>query len=358
MSIIYTMPAWWQNILQIIHNIMPVIYTILIFGTIIFIHELGHFIVAKLCKVTIHEFSLGMGPTLLKKQGKVTKYSLRLLPIGGYVAMAGEDGETDDPNSLKKKPKWQRVLILLAGATMNLILGFIILLCIYSSHPVYNSTIVAQFAPNATTEATGLQVGDEIVKMNKTTIVSDQDIILEIYRDSDSKIDMKVIRDGEKISLPGVQFDTSGQGAEKKMNLDFSVQGVERSVFSAIDYTFRNSFSLARNSVTSIGDLFTGTVKFDELSGPVGVGEVVHQASGMGFESVMRLVALITISIGMFNLLPFPALDGGQIAIIIIELIIRRPINPKVEAAINGVGLIFLLGLMIVITFKDIINLF
>lgn len=337
---------------------MSIIYTILIFGLIIFIHELGHFIVAKLSGVTIHEFSLGMGPAIYKYKGPKVTYSLRLLPIGGYVAMEGEDAESDDENAFSKKPIWKRMLVVVAGAFMNLLLGFGIMVGIYSSQPVYNSSTVANFMDNATTQASGLRVGDKIVEMNKTNILVDRDIIFEILRDPDGVVDMKVVRDGKKINLPDVKFDITGEGNNKKLNIDFKVLGVERTFLSAIEYSFKNTVSLARNSWASIADLLTGKLGINDLSGPVGVGKVVNQASGQGLMSMLQLIAFITISIGMFNLLPFPALDGGRFVFLIIEVIRKKPINPKIEGYVNGVGLVLLLGLMLIVTLKDIIKLF
>lgn len=337
---------------------MSIIYTILIFGIIILIHELGHFIVAKLCGVTIHEFSLGMGPAIYKYKGPKVTYSFRLLPIGGYVAMEGEDQESDDENAFNKKPIWNRMLIVVAGAFMNLLLGFSIMLGIFASQPYYNSSTVAKFMDNATTQASGLQVGDKIVKMNKTKILTDRDIIFELIRDDDGIIDMTVIRNGKKVNLQDVKFNVTGEGTNKRINIDFNVLGVKRTFISAIDNSFKNTVSLARNSWASIGDLLSGKLGINDLSGPVGVGQVVDQASGKGFMSMLELVSFITISIGMFNLLPFPALDGGRFVFLIIESIIRKPINRKIEGYVNGVGLVLLLGLMVVVTFKDIIKLF
>ncbi|MEG0895691.1 MAG: M50 family metallopeptidase [Oscillospiraceae bacterium] len=334
---------------------MGILYTILIFGVIITIHEFGHFIVAKLCKMKILEFSIGFGPKIYKSKGVFT---LRLLPIGGYVALEGEDEDSQDENSFSKKPVWQRMLVIVAGATMNLILGFIIMLGIYSSQPVYNSSTVAEFTQNATTQATGLMVGDKIVKVNKTTILNDRDIVFELFREDDGIVDMKVVRDGKKIDLKGVKFDVSGEGENRTINFDFKVVGVKRNVFTALDYTVKNTVSLARNSWVSIADLFTGTVKFSDLSGPVGVGKVVNQAQKVGIESVLMIAAFISISIGMFNLLPFPALDGGKLVLLVIELITKKAIPKKVEAIINAVGLLLLLGLMVAVTFKDIFFLF
>lgn len=337
---------------------MSIIYTILIFGVIILIHELGHFLVARLSGITIQEFSIGMGPAIFKRKGKQTLYSIRLLPIGGYVAMAGEDEASDDENAFCNKPIWKRMLVILAGAFMNLILGFGIMFGIYAMEPAYNTTTVAQFLENATTQESGLQVGDKIVKMNKSTILTDQDIIFEIVRDDDGLIDMQVIRDGKKVMLSQVNFDVTGEGAERQFTIDFKVLGQKRTIFSTTEYTFKKTISLAKNAWASVGDLITGKIGFNELSGPVGVGQAVEEAKNYGVQNVLMLAAFITISIGMFNLLPFPALDGGRFVFLVIEAIIRRPINRKVEAYVNGVGLLLLFGLMIVITLKDIIHLF
>lgn len=337
---------------------MTIIYTILIFGLIIFIHELGHFVVAKLCKVTVKEFSLGMGPALLKFKPKETQYSLRLFPIGGYVAMEGENEESEDENAFGKKSVPKRTAICIAGAAMNLLLGFSIIAFSLIGVKHYNSTTVAEFKADASTSQTGLVVGDKIVKINKTSIFTDKDIVFEIMRDADGVVDMQVMREGEKVKLEDVTFTVSGTEQEKQIYLDFMVKAQSPSFFGGISRAFKETVSLARNSWASIGDLITGKVNIMELSGPVGVGQVVGQAAKMGFASVLSIAAFISISIGMFNLLPFPALDGGRIVFFLIEAVRRKPIPQKYEAYINGVGLILLFGLMIVITFKDILGLF
>ncbi len=337
---------------------MTILYTIIIFGLIIFIHELGHFIVAKLCKVTVKEFSLGMGPAILKFRPKETLYALRLFPIGGYVAMEGEMEESEDENSFAKKSVSKRIAICVAGAVMNLILGFSIIAFSLIGVKHYNSTTVAQFKADASTSQTGLAVGDKIVKINKTTIFTDKDIVFEILRDTDGVVDMQVIRDGGRVKLPDVKFTVSGEGEKKDIYLDFMVKAQNPSFFAGIGRAFKETVSLARNSWASIGDLITGKINIMELSGPVGVGQVVGQAAKMGFKSLLSIAAFISISIGMFNLLPFPALDGGRIVFYVIEAIRRKPIPQKYESYINGAGLILLFGLMIVITFKDIFTLF
>jgi regulator of sigma E protease len=337
---------------------LTILYTVLIFGAIIFIHELGHFIAARAAGVKVNEFALGMGPAILKKQGKKTLYSLRIFPIGGYCAMEGEDEDSEDEDSFRNKSVWKRIVICAAGATMNLVLGFAIILGSLAGAQYYSSTTVAAFKELSISNESGLQAGDKIIKMNRTRIFSDQDIVFEAVRDADGVIDMTVLRDGKKVELPGVRFRVTGEGENYSIYLDFKVKAIEASPLSAISYAGARTLSLARNSWVSIGDLFTGKVGLMELSGPVGIGQVVGEAAKVGFTSLLSLAAFISISIGMFNLLPFPALDGGRIVFLLIEAIRRKPVNPKWEGYINMAGLLLLFGLMIVVTFKDVWNLF
>lgn len=337
---------------------LTIIYTILIFGLIIFVHELGHFVVAKLSKVTVKEFSLGMGPAILKFRPKETLYALRLFPIGGYVAMEGEDEDSPDDNAFNKKSVPKRIAICIAGATMNLLLGFAIIGMTLIGSDSFGTTTVAKFNENATTSESGLMEGDKILKANNSPIFIDKDIIFEVVRDDNGIMDIQVLREGEKVLLSDVKFKVSGEGQQKQIDFDFKVTSKKMTIFSGIERAFKETVSLARNSWVSVGDLFTGKVKFTELSGPVGVGQVVGEAAKMGISSLASIAAFISISIGMFNLLPFPALDGGRVIFLLIEAIRRKPIPTKYEAYINGVGMILLFGLMIVITLKDVMNLF
>ena len=360
------------------HIILTILITILIFGVIIFIHELGHFIVARLCHVTVLEFSLGMGPVILKHQGKRTLYSLRLFPIGGFCAMEGEDAagsgsielsekETPeesavsvveaDPNAFNKKGIPARIAISAAGAFMNILLGFTIILSIVAFQPYYITPVIAQFNEDAPAGINSLQLGDKILKMNKTSIIFYSDISFELSRDPDGIVDMVVLREGKKVSLPAVDFSVTGEN-EQLWSAGFKVTRVNPSFLGAFDYAGRQTFSLMRNSILSISDLVTGRIGLSELSGPVGVGKVVGQAAQFGLMSVLSLAAFISISIGIFNLLPFPALDGGRIVFLLLEAIRRKPIDPKWEGYINAAGLILLFGLMIIVTLKDIIGLF
>lgn len=340
------------------HTVLSIVITVLIFGVIIFIHEFGHFLAARAVGVTVNEFSIGMGPAIFQKQGKRTKYTLRALPIGGYCAMEGEEEDSEDENSFRNKSVPKRILICIAGPVMNLLLGLLITIGALIGSKYYSSTTVAVFKEDAISMESGLQVGDRIVKMNHLSILSDQDIVLEALRDDDGAIDMVVVRDGERVTLPQVQFAVQGEGEERSLYLDFKVLAVDAGVPSCLSYATRRTISLVRSTWISIGDLITGRAGFSELSGPVGVGQAVGEAAKNGARSLVSLAAFLSISIGMFNLFPFPALDGGRVLFLLIEAVRRKPVSAKVEGIVNLAGLLCLFALMIAVTFKDIWNLF
>lgn len=343
---------------------ITIISTVIIFGIVIFIHELGHFLSAKACGVRVNEFALGMGPKIVSFGKGETKYSLRLLPIGGYVQMEGEDSESEDERAFSKKAVWKRIIIVSAGAIMNLLLGFLVVcltISVFTSR--ISSTTVAEFNENASTQNTGLQVGDKIVKINGRKINIDRDIIYELQRDDDLVVDMVVVRNEEKVALNSVKFDytdaydeISGQ-SYKNFVIDFKVYGLEKTVFNVIRQSFYESITVAKTIWTSLGDLIAHP-QLNKISGFVGVGEVIGQAAGLGFDYLLNILAFITINLGIFNLLPVPALDGGRLLFLVIEAIIRRPIPKKFEGVVHTVGFAILILLMLVVTFKDIVMLF
>lgn len=337
---------------------MTIVVTLIIFALIIFIHELGHFIAAKKSGVTVHEFALGMGPKIWSRTKNGTLYSLRIFPIGGYVKMEGEDEESNDPNGFNKKPIFSRLAVVVAGAVMNLVLGFLILIIMASMSPTYASTTIARFNDNAKSQETGLMVQDKIEKVNGITIFTDKDLISELLNDEDGIYSIIVKRGGEKVKLDNVAFAYEGEGKDKKLNIDFKVVPIERSMGTVIQNAGNNFISLMRTIWLSLGQLISGKVGFSELSGPIGVGQVVSQAISVGLEPILFIAALLTINVGIFNLLPLPALDGGRIIFLLFELVRGKPLNPKYEGVIHAVGFMLLIGLMILITFKDVLNLF
>ena len=342
---------------------MEFVIAILIFCLIIIIHEMGHFFAAKACGVRVNEFSIGMGPTLFKIQGKETKYSLRLFPIGGYVSMEGEDDASDDPRAFNRKPVWQRMIVILAGAFMNIVLGFVVLIIIFSTSKGVASTTIGGFFENATSNQT-LQAGDKVLKVNGTRIFTYSDINYKLQNSRVEKVDGKytfeflVERNGEKVLLDNVQFSENVDVDEGVIYRDFQVYAIEKNPVSIVSTAFLNTISVSRMIFMTFVDLVTGVYGFNDISGPVGVVKTVGEVARNNLPDVLSMLVFITINVGIFNLLPLPALDGGRFVFLLIELIRRKPIKPEHEGIVHFVGLVFLFGLMIVVTFKDILSLF
>ncbi len=343
--------------MQVVFNI---VITVLVFGILILSHEAGHFFTAVWAKIKVHEFSIGMGPALFKRDGKLCRFSIRALPIGGYVQMEGEDGESDDENAFSKKPKWKRFLVLVMGAAMNILMGFLLICCINAAIEAYPTTIVAQFNEDAVSSASGLQEGDQIVEIDGYRIFSYMDISYALSKDSKAEnFDLTVKRDGQKIQLSQVQFPKiEVDNVGSFYDTDFKVYGEKRSFLSVFKYSFGYTVSVSRSIYSFIGSIFTMDADYSQVSGPVGTASAIGESAANGLSSLLMVVAFISINLGIMNLLPFPALDGGRILLLLIEAIRRKPLNPKVEMALNGVGLVLLMGLMVLVTFKDIINLF
>ncbi len=340
-------------------KVWPILIAILFFGLIIFIHEFGHFIFAKIFKVKVNEFALGMGPTLFKVQGKETKYALRLFPIGGFVSMEGEDEESDEEGSFSKKPVWQRMIIVCAGAVFNLILGLIICMVILSMSDGIATTEIHSFEENPVSAQYGLQAGDKIVEIDSKHVYSSYDLSFLMQRNADGVFDFVVERDGEKVNLDGVKFETKDINGTNTIIYDFIVVGVKSNFTNVLKYSFGEAVSISRIVYLSLFDLITGQYGLSDLSGPVGTVQIIaevaqNSASTFDFENLLTIMALITINIGLFNLLPIPALDGGRFFFMLIELIFRKPVPAKYENWIHAAGLVLLLIFMAVVSFSDI----
>lgn len=333
------------------------------FGLLISIHELGHFAFAKLFKVKVNEFALGMGPALFKKKKGDTVYALRLLPIGGYVSMEGEDAESTDENAFNRKKVWQKFIIVAAGAVMNLILGVIIVATILSMDSLIGTTKIHSFHENALSEQTGLKQGDEIIEIDGHRLFSDMDVSFLMGRSDDGVFDMVVRRDGEKVELNDVKFKTVKDGEYTHIEYDFIIVGEKPNVLNVATTALKETASIARLVWLSLFDILTGRYGMTDLSGPVGTVNVIADAtagavqSKDGLISALTLMAFVSVNIGVFNLLPIPALDGGRLFFLVIEGIRRKPINPKYEGYVHGAGLALLLLLMLAVTFNDILTL-
>ena len=302
-----------------------------------------------------------MGPKLISKRSKKSGilYSVRAFPIGGFVSMVGEDEESDDVNALNRKPVWQRMVITVAGAAMNLIIGFILMTVVVITSTSIGGTTILRFAEdNALSERSGLMIGDEIVKVGDTRVHIASELAYEIMRNGVEPLDITVRRDGEIVEIKDVQFPTIiEQGIQFGMT-DFIVLAEEKTFGNVIEQSFYRSISTVKMIWQSLIDLITGRYGLEQMSGPVGVTAVVSEAAKSSFTDYLYLVVVITINLGIFNLLPLPALDGGRLIFQIIELIRRRPVKPEFEGYVHFIGIVLLMLLMVVITFKDVMNLF
>ena len=343
-------------------KVWPYLFAVLFFGVIIASHELGHFATAKLFDVRVNQFAIGMGPAIFKRKKGETEYSLRIFPIGGFCAMEGEDGESDDERAFFRKKVWKRFIIVAAGAVVNLILGFLIVLVMLCGEDLIGTPQINQFYENAATQQCGLQEKDILLKINGRRVYSQYDLGFLLSRDKDSTVDFTVKRDGKVVEVPNVRFDTrTEEDGTESMVYDFVIVGVEPGFLSVIKYGFLETISIGRIIWISLFDLVTGTYGFKDLSGPIGtvsmIAQVTETATKTDLSPILMILALISINIGIFNLLPIPALDGGRLFFLLIEGIFRKPINRKYEGWIHAVGLVLLIGLMIAISFSDILKL-
>lgn len=336
----------------------PYLVAILTFVVLIIIHEFGHFIVAKLCGVRVNEFAVGFGPKLFKRRFGETVYAVNLVPLGGYCAMEGEDEESDDSRAFCNKGPVKRFLIVVAGAVFNLILGLILVSVILIPGKAFASNTIAEFGENATSAESGLMVGDTILKVDGRRIYTTYDLSYAFTGVDDGKVDLLVKRNGEKVELKDVAFATEKADDVTFLTVDFKVQGVKKTFLNYVEYTFKTALSYSRVVIFSLVDLITGKYGISAVSGPVGITAAIGSAAKVNIFNILPIMALITINLGIFNLLPLPALDGGRLLFIIAEMIFRRPIAKKYEGYIHAAGLIILLGLMLLVTLKDIITLF
>ncbi len=414
---------------QVASKALPIIIAILFFGLIIFIHELGHFIFAKAFGVKVNEFALGMGPTILKKQGKETKYALRLFPIGGFVAMEGEGEESDDERAYCNQKVWKRMIILAAGATFNLILGLVVCFFLVGSDEYVGTNQILQFYEGSVS-STMLQPEDKIVKIDGKRIYSDYDISFLMQRNNTGSYDFVVKRDGETLKLDDVPFAkrtggnfsyskkceissvsaklkkaglkdgdiiTSVNGVKTGDNLslfeqiqadednvydftverngeelkfeevtlatvtvlDFVILGEDKNVFNVTKAAFGYAVSMGRMVYLSLFDMLSGQYGLNDLAGPIGTISVITDIAQQSvvttnWTQLFMIMAMIAINIGLFNLLPIPALDGGHLFFMLIELVIRKPIPQKYASWIHAAGLVILLGFMAIVSFGDI----
>ncbi len=341
-----------------------IILAVLLFGILILVHEFGHFFTAKLSGVQVNEFSLFMGPAIWKKQKGETLYALRCVPIGGYCAMEGEDGDSDNPRAFTNAKVWKRLIILAAGSTMNFLTGLLIVALLFTfAWDVIPGKTVAGIHPGRPFESV-LQVGDEFASIDGERVYTQADITMLLDRDTDGKHDITVLRNGEKLELTDVPMQRDQLDENGDLKYGFLIGSQEKTIGSVLAYTWNQSMDFVRLVRLGLSDLFTGRAGIRDMSGPVGIITTVaeqgtHSATvGIGVENVFYLFAFIAINLAVMNLLPIPALDGGRIVCLLvtaaIEKITRRKVNPKYEGYLHAGFMVLLLAFMAFITFKDV----
>lgn len=343
------------------------IIAILFFGLLVSIHELGHFMVAKACRIRVEEYSVGMGPAIFSCVKGETKYSLRCIPFGGYCAMTGEDGESDDPRAFVNQAAWKRFLVLAAGSFMNLVLGFLIMFCLYANAEAFIAPKIESFMKGCPYESEeGLQAGDRFLKIDGHPIYISSD--LSDFLDVSDTHDLVLRRDGKKIVLNDfhikrIEYD----GYENKM-YGFNLGYDKGNLVNKIRYSGAMCCEFVRWVFQGLKQLFSDGATMNDLSGPVGIVDMMAETGASAASTrdalydIFYLGAFIAVDIAAMNLLPIPALDGGRIFTLIIswliETITRRKLNPKYETYIHAAGMILLLALMAVIMFNDVFKLF
>lgn len=450
------------KITSVLTTIALILIGVLLFELIIFIHEFGHFITAKKSGIKVNEFSLGMGPKIFSFGKGETKYSLRVFPIGGFCAMEGEDEESPEPRAFNNAKVWKRMIVVIAGAVMNIILGFVLMFVVVVQQDSYSSTEVQSFPATSFSSCTGLQSGDVIKEINGYGISTSMDFnypistaelktvdgsTLEIYKEdcgnnlynmavslvqdknnklSDEQVskvnellskstneivkakskedafsvyenyykkindacgikdykvekiveketrkrytaDILVERNGEEKLLKDVQFFTytTKDNSDPQVSIDFYVKPIEKTIGSVLSQTFKQTISTCKMIYASLGGLLTGKFGLKDMSGPIGIASAVttvaSESLSSGFmsavNSIIYVMMIITVNLGLFNMLPFPALDGGRFVFLIIEAIRGKSVPRKVEAIVNGIGMGLLILLMILITANDIFKL-
>ena len=350
---------------------MNLIYFILVMSVLVIVHEFGHLIVAKYFHVYCEEFSIGMGPKIISKKFKETTYSLRALPIGGFVAMAGDNENALETKVVSDIPvertllgiaKWKKILIMLAGVVMNFILALVISSSIIASNGVYKLDtlpIVDGVVENSPAANAGMKKGDEIIKVEfndgrSIKPSSFEDILIFSYGNTE-RIIYTILRENEELQFVMVPELNNGTYSSGIMIPQPTV--VETNIFNSFYYGADYLINTGVNVVKSVGHMITGK-GLEQVSGPIGIYNVTAEAASMGFATFINFIGIMSLNLGILNLLPLPVLDGGRILLTAIEMIIRKPINKKLENIIMSISMILLIGLMIYVSFNDIIKLF
>lgn len=345
------------------NSIFYILITFLVIGFLTFIHEFGHFFFARLFKVPVLEFAIGMGPKVYSWTGKHgTKYALRAFPIGGFVQMEGEEGTSENPMAYNNLNPWKKIVVTAAGPLVNIIFAIILMFALVISTPTLGSNTVAGFLENSVSH-TKLQAYDEIIKVGDVKVHTGEEVYYEVMMQGYQAIDVTVKRNGETVVLENVVFNTVEESGVILGDADFKLYALSAledvTFFDYLYQAFYRSINTVKMVIDSIGGMISGRFGIEAVSGPIGMVETVGEVVSISFSALINLIVLISMNLGIFNLLPIPALDGGRILFHLIDGIAgRKVIKKEIEDAITGITLMLLLGFMLFISFKDVINLF
>ena len=348
---------------------MTILFAILLFSFLIFIHELGHFLAAKASGVRVNEFAMFMGPAIFKKQVGETLYTLRCIPIGGYCAMEGENEDTDDPHSFQKAAWWKRLIILVAGSFMNFVAGLLIFAIVFAPAKQMVLPVIDSAETGCTViREDGLHVGDEIIAMDGEKIYVQSDFSTILYLNPGDSHDITVKRNGEKLVFNDYKMEKHLFPGEETERYGFRFSIADATFGNKLMYVWNSALNVVRNVRLSLQMMFTGQAGLSDMTGPVGIVQIMSdtaEASPTVLDAVLNVLYIggfLAINLAVMNLLPIPALDGGRVVglllTVAIEKITRKKLDAKYEGYIHGIGMILLLTLMAVILFKDIFVIF
>ncbi len=334
---------------------LQIILAVLAFGALVVVHEFGHFITAKRGGVQVNEFWIGMGPTILKKEHGGTLYCLKLLPFGGACVMEGEDEESENEHAFSRASLPRRILVVAAGALMNFLVGFLIVAVLTARQPLLVSRTIESFADGFRYQGeTMLLEGDTILSVDGYHVLVKDDFLIGLAQSGRETHDITVRRGGQKLTLRDVPLRAELKTEDGRARYGVNFAELPKNPLTVLDQAVREAVNDARMVWVSLGQLITGKVGVDQLSGPVGVAEIMADTAKYSLSAIFSLVAFISINLGVMNLLPRPALDGGRLVFLIIEGVRRKPVPPRYEGYVHAAGLMLLLALMVYVTGQDI----
>ena len=342
-----------------------IIVGVLLFNFIIFAHEFGHFFWAKKFGVTVNEFAIGMGPQIFKFNKNGTDFSIRLFPIGGFCEMEGEDEEVASPGSFSEKTAWQKMLIIASGAIMNIIVGFVMTLALLIPNESFTSTTIQNFVENASSSSAGLKEGDKIIGINGKKISTYKELSFILATEKSENFNFDVKRGEETKHIEGIKFKKTTIDNKMAIQVDFRLERTPNNFVNLFKQAFLDTVAMVKIMWSSLIGLLAGKFSFKEMSGPIGIISEVGKAATEGLKisvwaavsNIVSIMAFLTINLGVFNLLPLPALDGGRLMFLLFELITRKKVNQKYEGWIHALGFFLFIALMLWVSYSDIMRL-